>query len=1367
MGLGKTIQAISVAYFYRSEWPLLIVVPSSMRYPWIEELERWLPDLQPTDMNLISSGTDVRNIPKCKVSLVGYGLLRNDSQTLVKALTDQTFGVVIVDESHYMKNKKAARTKLLVPLLQAATRVILLTGTPALARPAELFTQIDSLQKGLVGSWSQFAKRYCNARWRHFGKQRTWDTSGASNLDELHKLLVQSVMIRRQKKQVLTQLPPKRRQKVPFELADSVEKKELEKCWTELDKVMNPQSAAAVEELSNRSFEVKKLATQMYNLTGKAKIGAVCEYIKMLLENQDLKFLVFAHHKEVLTALAQTVTAYAKEHKTQLKYIRIDGDVPSIERMHLVKQFQNDDDTKVALLSIMAAGTGLTLTAAAQVVFAELHWTPGVLEQCEDRAHRIGQHNAIHVHYLVARGTIDEWLWSALSRKVNVLSSTLNGRVQHLRMEEKGGEEVEFLKHAAAWLPSNRDLEDDDSFYFDNKKTSHDIRTFFTPSQSDSTKQRKRKRPSSSKPAETPPNPHKTETICIDDDDDDDFKVAKKHKPSCDRSPKELFSDDAQPVNTTVCPTPGAATRKSQKTTAKDEITASASSKDEVVVSHQFIDNLPEMKSNKKRQRRSKDKTENACSDSQSERLPDFDSKLEDPSASPQKSNQSKREHCTPSSSRKPQEENAVRNMDTPSPRNLPAQKFNTNESWSCCACTFENHAELPFCEICSTPRKTSRSRSSEPLRRDLCLEQGKVQDSSDGKERIPKSEQSSSTTPQTSASSVANSTGSSSVKVTKLEKHAACSNHPKPPSTVEKTSQTRETYTDDNNSLSSDSEATASYDLPREPHDISPSPTSSTHECSSEIEIPTKCPKPKKVTAKNQDHSKDLKATSDSAIMSEESTSEEHWTCDDPYCGYLNADYDTECEVCWSPRPKPKSDKSPRDSLSPGFIKASELIQSDTCKKANSASPAESLTFQDAEDLTADDSSQTESEQEPVVYDSFLYCPSKHTDRIYLYDQDGTALNCSFQAIDLQHRDLESLPKALCHEHNMRIALRFLREWNSLNEVKRKQLRKTGEVFDSPVAALEALKQGQHYQPCTKRYITKVDLAEAARQKAESLGGSLRVISKAKPTAKTAKRRLHHRPGDPGPSNQEQASSCQTSVKSPTTRHTGNKPREKAGHVSHATSTHTADTQAGLSSSTLKQIPRPCSDDNVASVERGTYVQAVDSEGRPLCVFCGKATASSTEAETHQSAAWDMRYCSEKCKDEHNLRWKNTKYIRQQLLEAERGVCQICGLEAQQLCNIIRDAAKSERKDLLERSTFSKMSTQRLNEIIRNPSSGQFWHADHIVAVHEGGGLCSLDNYRTLCVLCHDEVTAAQNRRRVNRNRAVGIPDIRSFFNS
>uniref|UniRef100_A0A673KN46 DNA annealing helicase and endonuclease ZRANB3-like n=1 Tax=Sinocyclocheilus rhinocerous TaxID=307959 RepID=A0A673KN46_9TELE len=212
MGLGKTIQAISVAYIFKQEWPLLIVVPSSLKYPWIEELEKWIPELDPRDINLVESKTDTMSIGTSKVTILGYGLLTTDARPLLEALNKQRFGVILVDESHYLKSRNAARSKILVPIIQNAKRAILLTGTPALGRPEELFMQIDALYPRRFGTWSDYAKKYCNAHYK-----RQWDCRGASHLDELHQRL-NEIMIRRLKNQVLTQLPPKIRQRIPFDL---------------------------------------------------------------------------------------------------------------------------------------------------------------------------------------------------------------------------------------------------------------------------------------------------------------------------------------------------------------------------------------------------------------------------------------------------------------------------------------------------------------------------------------------------------------------------------------------------------------------------------------------------------------------------------------------------------------------------------------------------------------------------------------------------------------------------------------------------------------------------------------------------------------------------------------------------------------------------------------------------------------------------------------------------------------------------------------------------------------------------------------------------------------------------------------------
>ncbi|CAG01012.1 unnamed protein product [Tetraodon nigroviridis] len=171
----------------------------------------------------------------------------------------------------------------------------------------------------------------------------------------------------------------------------------------------------------------------------------------MMLEAEK-KFLVFAHHLTMLQACTEAVI------EAKVGYIRIDGSVPSSERIQLVHKFQNDPETRVAVLSIQAAGQGLTFTAASHVVFAELYWNPGHIKQAEDRAHRIGQTSSINVHYLIAKGTFDTVMWSMLNRKETVTGTTLNGKKEYLKAAEGDKDKWEFLNFADAWTPSEKVL---------------------------------------------------------------------------------------------------------------------------------------------------------------------------------------------------------------------------------------------------------------------------------------------------------------------------------------------------------------------------------------------------------------------------------------------------------------------------------------------------------------------------------------------------------------------------------------------------------------------------------------------------------------------------------------------------------------------------------------------------------------------------------------------------------------------------------------------------------------------------------------------------------------------------------------------
>lgn len=120
-----------------------------------------------------------------------------------------------------------------------------------------------------------------------------------------------------------------------------------------------------------------------YGLTGTAKIKGILEFIDTLLDNR-CKFLIFAHHYDVLDAIEDKVI------QKKISHIRIDGKIEPSKRHEAVRKFQTDPECLVAVLSLTASCTGITLTAASTVVFAEMNWTPGIMVQAEDRAHRIG-----------------------------------------------------------------------------------------------------------------------------------------------------------------------------------------------------------------------------------------------------------------------------------------------------------------------------------------------------------------------------------------------------------------------------------------------------------------------------------------------------------------------------------------------------------------------------------------------------------------------------------------------------------------------------------------------------------------------------------------------------------------------------------------------------------------------------------------------------------------------------------------------------------------------------------------------------------------------------------------------------------------
>ncbi|RZB39001.1 SWI/SNF-related matrix-associated actin-dependent regulator of chromatin subfamily A-like protein 1 [Asbolus verrucosus] len=396
MGLGKTFQALGIASYYVEDWPLLIVTTSSMKNVWEETIHRYLPSVPVMQVQYMTSGKDY--IGDCKILIVSHDMM---SRTYQKLLEKQ-FGVLIVDESHTLKSFKAKCTKAATELAKKAKRVVLLSGTPALSRPNELFSQLSLIDDKFFGNFFEYSKRYCDAKATNFG----WDSSGKSNLQELEVVLMRKFMIRRTKDDVLKSLPSKTQEVVTLDVNLNEFSEEDRKCLNAL---------AAKYQNQKKSAEKHAILLTFFCETAKIKIPSVCSYILQVLKTKQ-KFLVFAHHQKMLDAICNIL------RQKDVKYIRIDGNTTSEQRKYFVDKFQLNDQYLVAVLSITAANAGITLTAAKLVLFAELHWNPSILSQAESRAHRIGQVNPVIIKYLLAPGTADDSIWPMLQEKQKILS---------------------------------------------------------------------------------------------------------------------------------------------------------------------------------------------------------------------------------------------------------------------------------------------------------------------------------------------------------------------------------------------------------------------------------------------------------------------------------------------------------------------------------------------------------------------------------------------------------------------------------------------------------------------------------------------------------------------------------------------------------------------------------------------------------------------------------------------------------------------------------------------------------------------------------------------------------------------------------
>lgn len=388
-GLGKTAQAIEAANLVAGELPVLVVAPASVRSAWTAETAR------------LGRGP--------RFEIVSYdGLIRNHADYMTP------WGALILDEAHYLANPETKRTRAIYGARQLACMAAhtwALSGTPAPGNPSQLWPHMAALfpeslrtesDPSKVYNFDAFVNRYCQTRQDGFGGRRI---VGGKKLDNLRSRL-DPYLLRRTKKEVLPDLPSITYEPLLFDapaavaaLSRGIPDEEMARA----QKALQSGNAADLEAVAGSLAELRRV-------TASVKTPLVSDWIADFLEGSDRKLVVFAWHREPIEALAKTFP----------KAVVLHGGTRN--RAAPVWAFQNDPGTRLFIGQITAAGTGITLTAASDLLFLEQSWTPSDNLQAAMRINRIGQTRGCMIRFATLAGSIDEAVQRVVARKAQDIS---------------------------------------------------------------------------------------------------------------------------------------------------------------------------------------------------------------------------------------------------------------------------------------------------------------------------------------------------------------------------------------------------------------------------------------------------------------------------------------------------------------------------------------------------------------------------------------------------------------------------------------------------------------------------------------------------------------------------------------------------------------------------------------------------------------------------------------------------------------------------------------------------------------------------------------------------------------------------------
>lgn len=406
MRLGKTLQSLLWCSGHRKKRPVIVVCPASIKYVWqYQAWEHIKVRATVLEGNATKQMVVNRLLGHEKIIILNYEILPSWKKYL-KRLNPQ---ILIIDECHYIKSRSSQRRRAVKSLAKKIPHVIAISGTPLVNRPAELWTTLNILLPKEFPSFLTFAFRYCKPSYRPWG----WQYKGATNIKELHRKLNSMCMIRRLRKDVLKYYKEPIREIIPLPI---VRRKEYEEAENDFIKWLNKKSKTKAKKAN----KAKRLVQMGYlaRLAAELKMKYVEQWIDDFLESTDEKIILCAIHQKIIKRLRE---------KYKKICVVVDGTVSSKKKELAKRSFMTNKDKRVFIGQITAAGVGIDLSKASTVAFVELDYVPGNHSQFEDRAVHINKRTAIHVIYLVGKGTIEESRCQILQSKQQVVSSTLDG----------------------------------------------------------------------------------------------------------------------------------------------------------------------------------------------------------------------------------------------------------------------------------------------------------------------------------------------------------------------------------------------------------------------------------------------------------------------------------------------------------------------------------------------------------------------------------------------------------------------------------------------------------------------------------------------------------------------------------------------------------------------------------------------------------------------------------------------------------------------------------------------------------------------------------------------------------------------------